>query len=141
MWLHGVIGNEANLTVRKANEQPVADAVGDTLVGSLRDIRDDCAGFVGMLVDRGTIRQHEVSRSPFDFHGTAGTHGCGTGRHLRQDCVVRARDDSATEAPKNKKRKLEMANRDNLAEFHDGVARPPFWIRRNFARTKPSESF
>jgi hypothetical protein len=32
---------------------------------------------------------------------------------------VRPRDDSATEAPKNKKRNLEMANRDNLAECHD----------------------
>ena len=32
---------------------------------------------------------------------------------------MRPRDDSATEAPKNKKRNLEMANRDNVAKLHD----------------------
>jgi hypothetical protein len=72
-----------------------------------------------MLVDWRAVRQHEVSRSPLDFHVTAGTHGCGAGRQWGEDSVVRPRDDSATEAPKNKKRNLEMAYRDNVAKFHD----------------------
>ena len=101
-------------------------------MGSLRDVRDNRAGFVGMLVDRRAIRQHEVSGSPFDFHGTAGTHGCAAGGHWRQDRVVRPRDDSATEAPKNKKQNLEMANRDNLAEFHYEIARRKFRRLRRF---------
>ena len=91
-----------------------------------------------MLVDRRAISQHEVSGCPFDFHGTAGIRGCRAGGHWGEDSVVRARDDSATEAPKSKKRNSEMANRDNLAEFHNELARPPSWIRRNFAKSKPS---
>jgi len=79
-----------------------------------------------MLVDRRAVSQYEVSRRPFDFHGAAGTHGCGAGRHWGEDRGVRLRDDSTAEAPKNKKRNLEMANRDNLAEFHDELRDPPF---------------
>jgi len=119
-WFHGVVWNEADLAVRKANQQPITGASGDVFMGSLRNVRDNCARFVGMLVDRRAVSQHEVSWSPFDFHGTAGTHGCGAGGgRRRQHSMVRAGDDSAADAPENKKQNLEMANRDNLVKFHD----------------------
>jgi hypothetical protein len=84
-------------------------------MGSLRDVRDNRACFVWVLVDRRAVSQHEVSGSPFNLDGATGAPGCGAGGHWREDSVVRAGGNSATKAPKNKKGNLEMAYRDNSA--------------------------
>jgi hypothetical protein len=113
----------------RANEQPVAGASGDTFMGSLRDLRDNRACFVWMLIDRRAVSQHKVSRSPFDLDGAAEALRFGAGGHLGKKVFVRTWDDSAAEAPKNKKELSELANRDNLTEFHDELRVLPYWTR------------
>jgi hypothetical protein len=112
---YGVIGNEADFAVRQSNEQPGAGDGSDILVGSLRDVRDNGACFVWMLVDRRAFSEHEFSWIPFNFDGATGTGWVRSDGHCGEDYLRRIVEYSATDAATQKKRNKEMTKRDYLA--------------------------